>query len=556
MDFLNQAIEQVRELFLSMTPAARLTAGLLVGVIGISLGFLFQQQSSGPDEYLFGGEVLSSHDANRIDLAIAQAGLNGYERVGNRFRVPRGIKSEYLSAVATAGAIPTNFDTLIEKALEDLGEFTSSATQRERLKAARERQLSMIVGGMDGIESAKVIYDITKPRGLSRDPKGTASVSVRPEPSEPLEARQIKMIQKTVAAAIAGLSMADVQVTDESNGSHFGGMGNEVSAEVFDTPYYQNRIYYEQWVEAKIANLISYIPNVRIQVTAELDNTSSHTTHSVTPEGDVAALHDSTHEEETSSTRKENGGRPGPIAQGPTRTGPESELATNENTSSNTEKETDNYIGTTEEFLEQAGLIPKQVRASISIPSNYLVSIWREKNPDQPEDAKPEMAALTALENSVKDKIKNVITPLLPRLEKGVDPYEQVELTVFESFTPAPIEEPSLARHTMAWLGQNANSMMMGVLALASLVMLRSVVKSISSSDPVPARASPALSIHQQDDDSTDQTSGSGTEGGQKSRPRLRLKKGANLKDDLAEIVNEDPEAAASILRGWIDNAA
>jgi flagellar biosynthesis/type III secretory pathway M-ring protein FliF/YscJ len=39
-------------------------------------------------------------------------------------------------------------------------------------------------------------------------------------------------------------------------------------------------------------------------------------------------------------------------------------------------------------------------------------------------------------------------------------------------------------------------------------------------------------------------------------RPRLRLKKGPTLKDDLTELVKEDPDGAAAILRTWIGNAA
>jgi flagellar M-ring protein FliF len=39
------------------------------------------------------------------------------------------------------------------------------------------------------------------------------------------------------------------------------------------------------------------------------------------------------------------------------------------------------------------------------------------------------------------------------------------------------------------------------------------------------------------------------------SRPRLRLKKGPTLKDDLVELVKEDPDGAAAILRTWIGNA-
>ena len=41
----------------------------------------------------------------------------------------------------------------------------------------------------------------------------------------------------------------------------------------------------------------------------------------------------------------------------------------------------------------------------------------------------------------------------------------------------------------------------------------------------------------------------------QDDRPRLRLKKGKSLKDDLVEIVREDPDAAADILRSWIGKA-
>jgi hypothetical protein len=45
MGFLNQTFEQIRDLFASMTPAARITSALLLGVIVCSMGFLFQGYS-------------------------------------------------------------------------------------------------------------------------------------------------------------------------------------------------------------------------------------------------------------------------------------------------------------------------------------------------------------------------------------------------------------------------------------------------------------------------------------------------------------------------------
>ena len=38
MGFFNQSLAQIRELFASMTPAARITSGLLLGVIVVSFG--------------------------------------------------------------------------------------------------------------------------------------------------------------------------------------------------------------------------------------------------------------------------------------------------------------------------------------------------------------------------------------------------------------------------------------------------------------------------------------------------------------------------------------
>ena len=54
MDFLNKAFAQLNDLFRSMSPGGRVTAGLLLVVAVVSVGYLFQTQVTGGDEYLFG----------------------------------------------------------------------------------------------------------------------------------------------------------------------------------------------------------------------------------------------------------------------------------------------------------------------------------------------------------------------------------------------------------------------------------------------------------------------------------------------------------------------
>ncbi len=168
MDFVNKSLAQISELFRSMTPGARLTAGLLLAVVVVSMGYLFRQGTSGPDAYLFGGEPLSDGQLTRAEAAIAQAGLSGYQREGNRIRVPSGQQAAYLAAVADRDALPPNFNTILENALGKGGPWESREQTRERLKIARQQTLSEIVRAMYWVENAVVLYDEHESQGLRR----------------------------------------------------------------------------------------------------------------------------------------------------------------------------------------------------------------------------------------------------------------------------------------------------------------------------------------------------------------------------------------------------
>ena len=167
-NFGNNAIAQFRDLFGTLTPGARITAGLLLAVVVVSVGYLFRQGTAGPDAYLFGGEPLSDGDLTRIELAIAEANLSGHAREGNRIRVPAGRQAEFLGAIAAGGAEPANFNTIFEKALDKTSPWESREVQRERLRDARQRRLSEIVRAMPWVEEAAVIINEEEVRGLNR----------------------------------------------------------------------------------------------------------------------------------------------------------------------------------------------------------------------------------------------------------------------------------------------------------------------------------------------------------------------------------------------------
>ena len=549
MDFINQLISQTRQLFQTMTPAARVTSVLLLGVIVVSLGYLFKQHSAGPDDYLFEGEFLAPRDADRVEAAIASAGLNDYQREGGRIRVPRAQKAKYLAAVAKEGALPPNFHSILENAL-DTSPFTDRETRRQRVKAAKEKRLSMIVSEMDGVEDAKVIYDIREGRGLARHDEVTATVSVRPVGADGLDPRRVQMIRKAVAGGIAGLAPEAVSVVNAGDGTIFGdGDGNYD----FEDPYFQAKAAYEQRLAGTIEELLHYIPGTVVSVTAELDEALERTTEKLAPESEAVALRTSKEEQERTESRPAMAGRPGLDAQGPNRSEPDTMGNVVQNKDVKSTEESDNFVGRSKSLTREAGLIPRTVRTSIAIPSDYIVKVWRERNKDANEED---------LTNDVMERMKqehrlmvqDAVAPLLPK-ELAVSNIPNVQVSFFQSLTPEPVEEASAVTGALNWLGKYSNTLLMLAVVAAALGMLRSVVKGAPEGDQLPSVAGeniPAVEgkpVASAETEKADKTP-------PKDRPKLQLKKGPNLREDLSDIVREDPEAAAAILRSWIGNAA
>ena len=554
MDFLNQALGQLRELLQSMTPAGRVTAALLIGVIIVSIGFLFQHQSAGPDEYLFNGEFLPGRVVDRAEAAIAQAKLSDYERVGNRIKVPAGQKAAYLAAVADAGALPPNFHSLMEDAL-NLSPFVDPETRRQKIKAATEERLSMIIGAMDGIEEAHVIYDIQKPRGLSRTNQVTATVSVDPTPGVGIDARRIKMIKKAVAGAIVGLTPDDVMIANLGDPDTNGGDGEW--AALLDEPYYKARLAYEKHMKGNIENLLSYIPGIRVEVTAELDDAIEQTTHTSEPAGDPVPIVENTQNVTTERTQNGPAGRVGPYANGPSGVGDTASAKQIVDKTIDETSQIQNKSGNKDSVMRISGLVPQEVRAGIAIPQDYLIDLWREEMRRKGEDPDGPLPPgiedeMDRISKNVIEKVQKVVSPLFPK-ELAEDSLSLVRVTFFEKLPAEPIPETPMSTKAMAWLSNNFSTLTMGFIALFGLLMLRSLLKSIPPSESVDSLRPATLPININDQSGDSAGSAEGSEGD--DRPKLKLRKGPNLKDDLAEIVREDPDAAAAILKGWISNA-
>ncbi len=213
MDFVNQGYARLVDLFKSMTPGARITAGLLLTMVVISLAYLVNHTSSGQQTYLMGGEPFSAAQLPSMEAAFSKANLNDYVIEGNRVRVPFGKQAAYMGALADGNALPSDYGKIMEKAVAT-SPWMSKADKAETLRIAKQNELQQIICHMRGVENASVLYDVEPPKTFQTDKVATASVSVKPLGGAQLDDNQVRMIRNVVAGAFAGLKTQSVTVTD------------------------------------------------------------------------------------------------------------------------------------------------------------------------------------------------------------------------------------------------------------------------------------------------------------------------------------------------------
>lgn len=571
MDFLNKSIAQLSELFRSMTPGARLTAGLLLAVVVVSVGYLFREGTTGPDAYLFGGTPLSDGQLTRIEAAIAKAGLSGAVREGNRIRVPSGQQSKYVAAVADGDALPPNYNTILEDAVGKTGPWETTVQAKARIKIAKEQTLSEIVRSMYWVESAVVLYDEHETRGLREigtQKQATASVSVKPISGETLTPARAKNIQKLVAHAVT-MQASDVAITNLGEGGAFGSDG-DVTADIFeDGSLMQTKVAFEQQKRDSIMKALGDIPGVRVQVNADFNDTVEQKTRSVKPDKNATTpSHTSTSTQSSKQQTTRSGGPPGLEAQGPNRRPAAEPAQQNSDETKSSVEETDNVVSISEESTLRKGYTPKEVWATVAVPTAYVENLWKARNPQATAPPKPD--DLRVVQNDVQPKVENIVEPLLLlQANKLENTYKHVKVVFVDTLPAAPIVGPSMASTATSWFGQYWSTLAMLGVAMFSLLVLRSVVNDKPAAGAVSTPLA-ALTLYGDENRGPGKAAGGGAAAAGNAavpaessapesaepRPKLKLKKsGSSLKDDLVEIVKEDPEAAADILRSWISKA-
>ena len=561
MDFVSKAFSQLGEVFAPMTMPARITTGLLVVAILVSLTYLFRTQSDSPDEFLFGANYLTQREIDNMALAFGNAQLNGWTAEQHRIKVPRGQRHLYLAAINDANAYPEHPGIATAEMLEDISPLESRDVREQKARRADERDLESQIREMSGIEETRVTITerpSSTAMGFGRRMERHVLVSVRPFGNTYLDEAVVNSI-RLAGARGAGVEPDYVTVVDNNSGrtydAHSDGGPNDS-----ESKYAMHQRRAEEAYRNKIRDALSFIPGVGVSVYVELDKVLRDETQTQTYDK-AQPVHTSSVQKDSSSTTPSPAGIPGMQSNVGNTARAVGETAA-ENTTTEVHEEATNVAGTTRKVTTRAPLTTEYVTASIRIPWSYYTKVWYEQNPPAEDgtQVEPTQDDLKQVEAAQLQGVKEMITHIIPKPPPGDTNHPEINVhTIYETPLPMPAG-PGVAEKAGSWFAGNWQTLGMFVMALIGLFMLRGMVtatKASSMDGTSEALRAEALQVFAGDQEESKEGVDDDEEEDFGNSLRAKFQhSGRSLRDELTELVREDPDAAANVLQNWIGDAA
>lgn len=563
-DQFKQVYAQLRDLYMSMTPGNRITATLLFFLLIASLGFLIvggikPGETKSKFEYVYPGHDFTPAEKVAVESALSKIGLNNHEWVGDQLRVPRGSVSTYTAQIAKEKAVKISGNTSFDMA-EKLSPWDSKNSQREKMFQSKAQDAAAAIMRLDGILSASVIpnsrrdWDVRN--NFIRKDVVTVGVTVEPVGFKPLDVGTVSAIGNLVAM-IFGTEQKYISIVDSKNNRIYNGGGDEPGGA---TNYLRATAMEEDKWKNKIHDLLN-IPGLQVATTVVLSREIKKY-FDVEHRKPKAVLYEHVYGRDYKNTGAWRGGRPGHIAM-MSRPLIDPEINAGQGfgiTEKVHEAEKTNPLGGRETRGEEIPLTPESIFASLRIPMDYVKESWVLKNrttetpnpeptPDQIDEEKQ------LIEADTKRIVAKQLEPYKdPRKSDALD---SVEVKFYEP--PAKEAEPELTawQQVLQWLKLHWQTLGLLGLVLCGMCVLWSIGKPakpesivIYEAPEIPmevfeaqarAKAEAEAAEEAEDDEEAMARSLDGFDRSIRS-----------LQDEIAELVEENPAAAAAVLRQWI----
>jgi flagellar biosynthesis/type III secretory pathway M-ring protein FliF/YscJ len=327
-----------------------------------------------------------------------------FEDRGGRLMVPAEQRYTVLAQLTDDQVISgdqINFDSLIEQS----SPFLTREQNRKRWLVAKMNVLSALVGKFRGIQHATVVIDRSEKVGFgsSHEPP-TASVTVIPS-GDGLSQGQVEAIARVVAGAQPGLKASDVQVIDAKNGR-----AHEPRSEdqLVSGEYLETKQAAEKHVKATIEDALDYIPGVHIAVNAMVDTRRIEQRTDSYEDPKVGPLSSSRRNIE--STSQSAGNEPGMLPNTGVAIAPSAGQGTKLTDERSAESTRPVFPRDAQHITDSKGY-PLKINATIGVPRSYFVLKYRQSR-NEPE-AVPQDADLAPIVTAEIARLQSDVEPLI-----------------------------------------------------------------------------------------------------------------------------------------------
>jgi flagellar M-ring protein FliF len=272
-DSLSRAFARYQRTFLAFTTGQKLIAVLGTGALLLAGFMVFRWASTPSYAPLFSN--LASSDASAVIDKLDSAGTPyKLSDGGSTIMVPKD--KVYATRISLSGqGLPSASTDVGYGALKNNSLSTSSFQEQTNFKIAMEGELAKTIEALNGVQTAVVHLAIPQKQVFSdnQDPT-TASVLVAPKAGVTLSTSQVQAITNLVASSIDGLDPAKVTVADSSGQVLSGTDGTDGAGGAAAASRNQEVTNYQDQLNQRIQSMLDRVVgpgNSTVAVTANLD---------------------------------------------------------------------------------------------------------------------------------------------------------------------------------------------------------------------------------------------------------------------------------------------
>jgi len=565
-----QNYAKLKDLYLSMTLGNRIVAALLAATLFVSLGYLIagsikQADVSSKTVFLYNGHRFDQIQARAAEDAFAIAGLTDYQWVGDRIQVARDRLPRYIAELAKEN-ITAPSSTPRQDTADSFSPFHHAKIMDTRMNAASERTTSAAIKWLPGIADA--IVQTHKRPDWERNVwarKNVISVSVTLDTISrtPLPDETIVAVGNIVAPAFGITNMKEIRIVDVRNSKSYDGFGNEVGSAQGE--YFRHQLRHQAEWNKRIIELLPAIEGLEVDTTVML--TTYRERRSLNVQHDRPTI--LTNHQMNYEFLREGYNRffrPGQVAQwGSPLINPTGDETPSDRTEERRiESEVTNALPGTETNEEVLPYIPLRISASIRIPRDYVVALWRDTNRQMggDPDAIPTPEALRALEEEISQTYRELVANLIgPHLEsRREDPMDLVTIAFVQRILPVEVELTAWEQFVL-FLKENWQNLGLMSLVFSGLAVLwliskpqkpESIVLYEGLETPLEAIDARIAEKIRREEEAAAAAAAEEEELEEFENTLGELGSLRSLRDEIAELIARNPEAAAAVIRQWV----